>query len=141
MQTPEEFYVELFVSFAERDEIIAKIAARDAEIATEAARKEPQTIRELQNEIGMVVAVAQALLHRRGFGFYTDPMEGGQDAYDISIEALAEAEVAIAAMFDHLPREAMLQGIRTRSLTPWKGDGELLDAAIAAARREVLGHD
>lgn len=38
-----------------------------------------------------VRAAAQAILYRRGFGFYTDPMEGGQDAYDISCEALEAA--------------------------------------------------
>ena len=45
-----------------------------------------------------VERVAQALLDRRGFGFYLDPMEGGQDAYDITLDALEEARAAIAAL-------------------------------------------
>jgi hypothetical protein len=40
--------------------------------------------------------IAQVLCNLRGFGFYTDPMEGGQDAYDISCEALREAEAILA---------------------------------------------
>jgi hypothetical protein len=42
--------------------------------------------------------IARVLLDRRGFGFYLDPMEGGQDAYDLTLEALAEAD-AILALF------------------------------------------
>lgn len=45
----------------------------------------------------VVEAMARALLARRGFGFYTNPMEGGQDAYDISCEAIEEARAAIRA--------------------------------------------
>lgn len=41
---------------------------------------------------------ARALLERRGFGFYTDPMEDGQDAYDISCEALEEVRVVLKAV-------------------------------------------
>lgn len=36
--------------------------------------------------------LAKAICEHRGFGYYTDPMEGGQDAYDISQEAYREAE-------------------------------------------------
>lgn len=39
--------------------------------------------------------IARALLARRGFGFYSDPMESGQDAYDITGEALEEASALI----------------------------------------------
>lgn len=42
-------------------------------------------------------AAAEAILSRRGFGYYTDPMEGGQDAYDISLEAREEATAALKA--------------------------------------------
>ena len=45
----------------------------------------------------MVERAAIAILDRRGFGFYIDPMEGGQDAYDISCEALNEARAALSA--------------------------------------------
>lgn len=44
----------------------------------------------------LVVEVAVAILARRGFGFYACPMEGGQDAYDISCEAIEEARAALA---------------------------------------------
>lgn len=43
----------------------------------------------------MMYEIAMALCDIRGFGFYTDPMEGGQDAYDISMQALFEAEQLI----------------------------------------------
>ena len=36
--------------------------------------------------------LACRLCNMRGFAFYADPLEGGQDAYDISMEALREAE-------------------------------------------------
>lgn len=42
--------------------------------------------------------VAQAILDRRGYGFYTDPMEGGQDAYDLSMDAVDEAEDIVRAL-------------------------------------------
>lgn len=45
----------------------------------------------------LVERMAEAILARRGFGFYTDPMEGGQDAYDISCETIEEARAALAA--------------------------------------------
>lgn len=38
---------------------------------------------------------AQALVERRGFGWYEDPMEGGQDAYDICLEALDDARTVL----------------------------------------------
>jgi hypothetical protein len=42
--------------------------------------------------------IARVLLERRGFGFYEDPMEGGQDAYDLTLEALVEADAVIATL-------------------------------------------
>jgi hypothetical protein len=45
----------------------------------------------------MIEAAATAICARRGFGYYTDPMEGGQDAYDISVEAFNEAREALVA--------------------------------------------
>jgi hypothetical protein len=51
--------------------------------------------------------VARALLNHQGFGFYTDPMEGGQDAYDISCEALVEAQIAITAVLGTFDLEAL----------------------------------
>lgn len=41
----------------------------------------------------LIEAIATALCHRRGFGFYTDPTEGGQDAFDISSDALEDARL------------------------------------------------
>src|SRR5678815_5306723 len=62
-----------------------------------------------------IEAAAIAILHRRGFAFYKDPMEGGQDAYDISCEALLEAEAALtaAAQVEKLPEIKMM---------PWFGN-------------------
>lgn len=42
-------------------------------------------------------AIARILLSRRGFPFCDDPMESGQDAYDITLEALDEAEAILAS--------------------------------------------
>ena len=44
--------------------------------------------------------IARVLLDRRGFGFYLDPMEGGQDAYDLTLEALADAAAILALCAD-----------------------------------------
>jgi hypothetical protein len=44
--------------------------------------------------------IATAILHVSGFVFVTDPMECGQDAYDISIQALEEAR-AVMALYAH----------------------------------------
>lgn len=46
----------------------------------------------------MIERAAAALLAHRGLGFYTDPMEGGQDAYDLSCQAMDEVRVVIEAM-------------------------------------------
>lgn len=45
-----------------------------------------------------VEIVARALLDLKGYGFYTDPMEGGQDAYDFSMEAVDHAEHIVMAL-------------------------------------------
>ena len=45
-----------------------------------------------------VEIVARAILDHQGFGFYTDPMEGGQDAYDISMDAVTVAEHIVMAL-------------------------------------------
>lgn len=42
--------------------------------------------------------IATRLLDVRGFGFYTDPMEGGQTAYDISLCALEEARAILTLL-------------------------------------------
>lgn len=41
---------------------------------------------------------ASAMLAHQGYGFYTDPMEGGQDAYDMSMEMLDLAQAAVNAL-------------------------------------------
>jgi hypothetical protein len=51
----------------------------------------------------LVETMAIEALYRRGFCYYTDPMEGGQNAYDLSCEAREEAE----AMLDHLKEIGM----------------------------------
>ena len=38
---------------------------------------------------------ASEIMRRRGFGYATDPMEGGQDLYDLSSEAREDARTAI----------------------------------------------
>jgi hypothetical protein len=43
-----------------------------------------------------VEELAAQLCDMRGFGYYTDPMEGGQDAYDISCDAEREARALLA---------------------------------------------
>lgn len=65
----------------------------------------------MPNNPDRVEAVARALLGCRGFGFYLDPMEGGQVAYDISCEALSEAEAAIAAYEAHRSPDADIAGL------------------------------
>jgi hypothetical protein len=40
--------------------------------------------------------IAEALVDHRGFGWYDNPMEGGQDAFDICQEALDEARLAVS---------------------------------------------
>lgn len=54
---------------------------------------------------------AAMLCSCRGFGYYTDPMEGGQDAYDISMEAYREIRVVygalVAAGFEVVSRDKL----------------------------------
>ena len=45
-----------------------------------------------------VEIVAKAILDHQGYGFYTDPMEGGQDAYDLSMDAVDTAEDIVKAL-------------------------------------------
>lgn len=45
-----------------------------------------------------VTLVATAILTHQGFGFYTDPMEGGQDAYDLSMDAVEVADDIVKAL-------------------------------------------
>ena len=44
----------------------------------------------------LVEAVVRRRLSARGFGFYLDPMEGGQDAYDITMEEMNEVHLDLA---------------------------------------------
>lgn len=52
---------------------------------------------EAQREV-LAEEMARAVLDSRGFNYYTDPMEGGQDAYDISMQALEEARIALKVL-------------------------------------------
>lgn len=45
-----------------------------------------------------VLSIAKALVAYRGFGWYDDPVEGGQDAYDICQQAVEEAWAAVSAV-------------------------------------------
>lgn len=40
--------------------------------------------------------IAEAYVDRQGFGWYDDPVEGGQDAYDICQQALDDARQAVS---------------------------------------------
>lgn len=44
-----------------------------------------------------IEAIARILLSRRGFPFCDDPRESGQDAYDITMEALDEADAILSS--------------------------------------------
>lgn len=48
--------------------------------------------------------LAQKLMTHYGFGYYTDPMEGGQDAYDLSRQAWDNVVQAIAEAAERLSR-------------------------------------
>jgi len=50
--------------------------------------------------------IARTMLNRQGFEFYDDPMEGGQNAYDISCEALDCADAILAG-----PIAVLLRGL------------------------------
>jgi hypothetical protein len=43
----------------------------------------PLKDRNKMNDEEVAKRIAEALVDRRGFGWYDNPMEGGQDAYDI----------------------------------------------------------
>lgn len=45
-----------------------------------------------------VKCAAMALVDRRGLGWYEDPMEGGQDAYDICLEAMEDARTVLTSV-------------------------------------------
>jgi hypothetical protein len=56
-----------------------------------------------------VERVARVILNQRGFEFYDDPMEGGQNAYDLTCEAINEAREILAAIFSR-PRQIFRAG-------------------------------
>lgn len=75
--------------------------------------------------------IATALLASRGFGFCTDPAEGGQDAYDLTLQALEEARAVAAILPDNLGLDFV------RLMETWTEDSvnltaTLLDMAISA---------
>lgn len=59
--------------------------------------------------------IALILLSRRGFGFYLDPMEGGQDAYDLTMEALDEADAIISVLPDGVAQPSRNDALRLLS--------------------------
>ena len=75
-------------------------------------------------------AMARDWIERHGLGWYDDPMEGGQDAYDICQDAFYDMRDALAAM----SRVLAERGIK---LTGREATDKQLDAAregIKAAR-------
>jgi hypothetical protein len=58
-----------------------------------------------------IEAMARAAVERRGFAWVTDPMECGQDAYDICVEALDDATAAHDTLWP-LAMEAVQQELR-----------------------------
>jgi hypothetical protein len=57
-------------------------------------------VREIVKEANMsnIEIAARALAQHRGFRWVTDPMECGQDAYDICLEAVEEARAVLRAL-------------------------------------------
>jgi hypothetical protein len=91
----------------------------------------------------LVEAMAIEALYRRGFCYYTDPMEGGQNAYDLSCEAREEAE----AMLDHLkeigfavvpkePTQAMIEAVAGAGGLMFREEYDALIAASLYAQKE-----
>jgi hypothetical protein len=65
--------------------------------ADEAAAESERAHKAPRQEVSVTVEeLAAQLCDMRGFGYYTDPMEGGQDAYDISCDAEREARALLA---------------------------------------------
>jgi len=89
--------------------------------ASKEARRDGAKMRE-----ALLEQIATALLDVRGFRFYSDPMEGGQDAYDISLQALEEARALLPFV-----RHAKAQGMREAA------EGALR-AAVEATPREAV---
>src|SRR6185437_9936368 len=87
-----------------------------------------------------VEAAAQAYVDRRGFRWVEDPMECGQNAYDICLEALAGAEAALTAALPHLA-SAQPQPSESGVLNEdpyWRHVRAAHAAAVAAARAAAL---
>lgn len=93
--------------------------------------------------------IAETLLSRRGFGFYTNPMDGGQDAYDISCDALEDARAALSALSDAgyvvAPREPTVKMMFAGMDAHYPGkyayypeEHESAEAAVNAAYRAML---
>lgn len=76
-----------------------------------------------------IEAAAKALLHRRGFCYAIEPDEYGNDAYEITIEAVEDAKAALLAAFQVRPptdRDAVIEECAITALeqrcvrgTPW----------------------
>lgn len=56
----------------------------------------PMTTRESMIDVG-----ARAIVDCRGFRYTTDPLEYGQDAHDICVQARTEARAMLAALEKH----------------------------------------
>ncbi len=83
------------------------------------------------------VKIAQKLLERQAFGYYTDPMEGGQDAYDISCATLDEADFIINNFI--APLQAELTRLREALATAERERNEASErAVVAGTMRRVL---
>lgn len=61
-----------------------------------------------EKEQAVLERMAEAVLTRHGFGFARTPMDDGQDAYDITCDAVEDARAAYAVAHDAIRREALL---------------------------------
>lgn len=127
MQTPEEYIAELLTdSPADRPK---RVAARDAEIAEEARRASGEAI-PTPARSDMAAKMLGILVTQHGRLIGTDA------------EVADTMHRLIAAVFDNLPREAVVAMGDAYAIAIMDGLGEegAHKAAIAAARRVVLGH-
>lgn len=117
----------------------AALSATPAHAPGKAGDREGLDAAEMQ-----IDAAAEAILTRRGFGYYTDPMEGGQDAYDISCEAREEAIAALKAAKQFIANGVEFGFIRmpdsdtpdTAHATP-----RLIEKALAALAPSPTGNE
>jgi hypothetical protein len=113
------------------------LAASPVQAPDKAGEREGLELTEKQ-----IDAAAEAILSRRGFGFYTDPMEGGQDAYDLSCEAREEAIAALKAAKQFIANGVEFGFIRmpeSDTPDPAHDTPRLIDKALTALAPQPTG--